>query len=63
MPPHINAFLPGELAQIADVQHLKTVLALYRNGPAILDELTPKVGDQVRILGFSFLHGTGCFTN
>jgi hypothetical protein len=59
MPPCINAFLPGESAQIADEQHLKTVLAVYRNGPAILKELTPKIGERVRILDVSFPHVAG----
>lgn len=59
MLPTCNAFLPGEWVQIANHQHLKAALALYRNGPAILEELAPKIGERVRIVGYSFPHGAG----
>jgi len=59
MPPTCNAFLPGEWVQIADEQRLKSVLALYRNGPAILEELLPKTKQRARITGYSFPHGAG----
>lgn len=59
MPPTINAFLPGEWVIIADKQHLQSVLALYRNGSAILEELIPRIGERLRIVGCSFPHGAG----
>ncbi len=59
MPPTINAFLPGEWVLIAEKQHLQSVLALYRNGSAILEELTPRIGERLRIVDYSFPHGGG----
>jgi hypothetical protein len=54
MIPFYNAFLPGELAMIADEDHLKAVLAAYRNGVEVLETLRPHIGKQFRIVSCSF---------
>ena len=59
MPPTINAFLPNEWVIVADKQHLQNVLARYRNGSAILEELIPHIGERLRIVSCSFPHGAG----
>jgi hypothetical protein len=59
MLPTYNAFLPGEWVEIATAQDLECALAHYRNGPTILTELLARVGERVRIVGYSFPHGAG----
>jgi hypothetical protein len=59
MPPICNAFLPGESVQVAGEQQLRSALALYRNGPTLLEELLPVVGKNFKILSCSFPHVAG----
>ncbi len=59
MPDHCNAFVPGEWAQIADESHLVSVLKRYRNGQEVFDRVRPKIGQRLRITGYSFPHGAG----
>lgn len=63
MYPTCNAFVPGEWVQIADEEHLRSVLALYRNGAALLEKLLPRIGERVQIVGCSFPHGAGVLYN
>ena len=59
MPDQRNIFLPGEWAMIADEDRMRTKLAKYRNRDEVIEALRPFIGERIRIVGYSFPHGSG----